>query len=127
MKHLTDEQLAAGWRAGWRVKKSSRRVRTWIAARNATPRRWNSAMASRATRCDAPAIVSRRERAHERKLAPRRALALHRLRWAGAGALALLLVAQTAWLVKPRHAPATALQRPAHLSVRRMRRNLPPS
>jgi hypothetical protein len=43
------------------------------------------------------------------RLAPRRALALHRLRWAGVGVLALLLVAQTAWLVKPRRAPATAL------------------
>jgi hypothetical protein len=40
--------------------------------------------------------------------APRKALARHRLRWAAATALALLLAAPTAWMMKPRHAPAAS-------------------
>lgn len=41
--------------------------------------------------------------------APRRAWAQQRrLRWAGAGVLALLLAAQTVWLLKPRPAPPVA-------------------
>jgi hypothetical protein len=39
-------------------------------------------------------------------IAPRKALALHHLRWAGAGVLAMLLAVQTVWLMKPRPAPA---------------------
>ena len=45
--------------------------------------------------------------------APRKALALHRLRWAGAGVLALVLAAQTAWLMKPHRAPAADQSQPA--------------
>jgi len=40
--------------------------------------------------------------------APARSLARHRLRWAGATVLALLLAAQTAWMMKPRPAPAAS-------------------
>jgi hypothetical protein len=57
------------------------------------------------------AVAIRRQSAHAqsthmaRTIAPRRALALHRLRWAGAGVLAILLVVQTVWMMKPRPAP----------------------
>lgn len=42
----------------------------------------------------------------KRNFTPRRALLTHRLRWAGAMALALLLAAPTAWMLKPQAAPA---------------------
>ena len=47
--------------------------------------------------------------------APARALVWHRLRWVGAGALALLLMAQTAWMMKVRPAPVApqAVSHPA--------------
>ena len=50
-------------------------------------------------------------------LAPARRMQLrmqHRLRWVGAGVLALLLAAQTAWMMKTRPAPASAAQAVAH-------------
>jgi hypothetical protein len=56
--------------------------------------------------------AERAQRSHmSRAVAPRKTLLLHRMRWAGAGVLALLLAAQTAWLMKPRPAaPATTPQ-----------------
>lgn len=41
-------------------------------------------------------------------IAPRKVLALHRLRWAGAGVLAILLAVQTAWILKPHTDPAVS-------------------
>jgi hypothetical protein len=110
MKHLTDEQLA-GWLAGWLAGEEEQQTRSHL---DSCPQCNTEALELR-DGISRYAVAMRRqsslaENAHMNgKLAPRRALALHRLRWAGAGALALLLVAQTAWLVKPRHAPATAL------------------
>ena len=49
--------------------------------------------------------------------APRKALVRHRLRWAAATVLALLLAAQTAWIMLPRHAPDASRPAPAPLCI----------
>jgi len=64
------------------------------------------------------AIALRREAAQAQSarlaegFAPARALVRHRLRWIGAGVLALLLAAQTAWMMKTR--PAAGTKNPSH-------------
>jgi hypothetical protein len=108
MNHLTDEQLA-GWLAGEANQQTqshlegcaqcqgeAQQLRDGI-SRYALAIRRQSAQAQAAHMAGA--------------IAPRKALARHRLRWAGAGVLALLLAAQTAWLVKPT-SPAPAPPRP---------------
>jgi len=105
MNHLTDEQLA-GWLAG----DADQQTRSHV---DSCPQCGAEALELR-DGISRYAIAMRRksalaESAHmQGKLAPRKALALHRLRWAGAGVLALLLASSTAWLVKPHLNPAVA-------------------
>lgn len=108
MNHLTDEQLAA-----WLGGEADPQTRSHFES---------------CPRCRAEAlelhdgisrysVSMRRQAGHAQRthlngyFVPRRALLLHRLRWAGAGVLAILLTAQTLWLMKPQHAPSDA--RPA--------------
>jgi hypothetical protein len=105
MKHLTDEQLA-GWLAGEENQQARSHLDSCPQC-NAEALELRDGISRYAVAMRRQSSVA--ENAHMNgRLSPRRALALHRLRWAGAGVLALLLVAQTAWLVKPRHAPASA-------------------
>ncbi len=103
MNHLTDDQLAE-WLAG----ESTGEARAHLADcplchREALALRDDISRYSLALRHQARQSQS----AHlERNFTPQRALAAHRLRWAGAMALALLLAAPTAWMVKPHAAPA---------------------
>jgi len=110
MKHLTDEQLA-----GWLVEEVDEETRSHLES---------------CLQCKAEAeklregilrysIAMRREaalaqRTHmSRSFAPSKALVQHRLRWVGAGVLALLLAGQTVWLVNSRpsaHAPVASSQ-----------------
>jgi len=115
MNHLTDEQLA-GWLAG----EADPQTRSHV---DSCPQCGAEALELR-DGISRYAIAMRRksalaESAHmQGKLAPRKALAPHRLRWAGAGVLALLLASSTGWLVKPHLNPATAqptASAPAHL------------
>lgn len=105
MNHLTDEQLA-GWLAG----EADQQTRSHV---DSCPQCGAEALELR-DGISRYAIAMRRKSAlaesthMQGKLAPRKALALHRLRWAGAGILALLLASSTAWLVKPHLSPATA-------------------
>ncbi len=103
MNHLMDEQLA-GWPAGEadqetrshiescpQCRAEALELREGISRYGIAMRRW----------------AGRAQMTHRNgNFAPRKALALHRLRWAGAGVLALLLAAQTLWLIKPHHASA---------------------
>jgi hypothetical protein len=108
MKHLTDEQLAE-WLAGDSAEggcaEETRRHLESCAQCH------QEAMTLRDGVLRYSLAVKRQAaRSQEARLAggfaPKRALAMHRLRWAGAGALALLLTAQTAWMLKPHNAPA---------------------
>ncbi|MGA3128079.1 MAG: hypothetical protein ABSD13_15355 [Candidatus Korobacteraceae bacterium] len=96
MKHLTDEQLA-GWLAGEEDQQTGSHL-------DSCPQCNAEALELR-DGISRYAVAMRRqssfaENAHMNgRLAPRRTLALHRLRWAGSGALALLLAASTAWLM----------------------------
>jgi hypothetical protein len=103
MNHLTDDQLAE-WLAG----ESTEETRTHLADcplchREALALRDDISRYSIALRDRA----QQSQGAHlEKNFTPQRALAAHRLRWAGAMALALLLAAPTAWMLKPHTAPA---------------------
>lgn len=105
MNHLMDEQLA-GWLAGEADRETRSHLESCPQCRaEALELREAISRYSIAMRRQA----GRAQRAHlSGNFAPRKALALHRLRWAAAGMLALLLAAQTAWLIKPHHAPANA-------------------
>ncbi len=104
MKHLTDEQLA-GWLAGEANQET-------LSHLESCPQCKAEALGVR-DGISRYAIAVRRQASFAQntqmggKFSPRRALVLHRLRWAGAGVLALLLIAQTAWLVRPRRSQET--------------------
>jgi hypothetical protein len=102
MNHLMDEQLAA-WLAGEADQETRSHLESCPLCRSeALDLREGLRRYSIATRRQAAMAQS----AHmSGTFAPRKDLALLRLRWAGAGVLALLLVAQTAWLIKPHYAP----------------------
>lgn len=107
MKHLTDEQLAE-WLAGDSAEGGcAEETRSHL---ESCPQCHQEAMTLRDGVLRYSLAVKRQAaRSQEARLAedftPKRALAMHRLRWAGAGALALLLTAQTAWMLKPHNAP----------------------
>jgi hypothetical protein len=105
MNHLTDEQLA-GWLAGEADLGTQTHLQNCEHCQaEATALRHGI---SRYT------LVVRQESASAQSLhmpaafAPRKALMLHRLRWAGAGVLALLLAVQTAWIMKPGRVATTS-------------------
>jgi|GEM_PF-577765 hypothetical protein len=102
MNHLTDEQLA-DWLAG----EADNETRSHL--ENCPQCSAESIRLKNGISCYSIALWQQATRAQSVRLAahlaPRRALALHRLRWAGAGVLAMLLAAQTAWMVKPRPTP----------------------
>ncbi len=104
-RHLTDEQLA-GWLAGEADQPTCAHLESCpqcrieaIELRNGISR-YSIAMRQQASRAQATHMNA--------KFAPRKALVLHRVRWAVAGVLALLLAAQTTWLIKSRPAPPAA-------------------
>ncbi len=110
MNHLRDEQLA-GWLAGEADRETRSHLESCPQCRaEAVELREGISRYSIAMRRQAGGA----QRTHlSGNFAPRKAVALHRLRWAGAGVLALLLAAQTAWLIKPQdakphHEPANA-------------------
>jgi hypothetical protein len=102
MNHLTDEQFA-GWLAG-EVNQETQAHLDGCAQCRAEARQLKDGISRYA-------VALRRQSAQAQRahlagtIAPRKALVLHRLRWAGAGVLALVLAAQTAWMLKPRPAP----------------------
>jgi hypothetical protein len=104
MKHLTDEQLA-DWLSGEANQETQTHLESCTRCHSeaVTLRdgisRYSLAMREQSARAQSAHMVG--------NFVPRKALALHRLRWAGAGALALLLAAQTAWMISSRP-PATA-------------------
>jgi hypothetical protein len=103
MNHLTDEQLE-GWLAGDSSSEETRahlqscaRCHSEAVALRDGISRYNLALRQQAARAQSSNLAG--------NFAPKKALAMHRLRWAGAGALALLLTVQTAWMLKPHAAP----------------------
>ncbi len=104
MNHLMDEQLA-GWLAGEADQEtcshleSCPQCRTEAFELRDSISRYSIAMSREAAR----AQMSQRNGNFD----PRKASTLHRIRWVGAGVLAILLAAQTAWLMKSHHAPAS--------------------
>ena len=105
MKHLTDEQIVQ-----WLERESDPQAQEHL----------ESCAQCRAEAHDLQDRISRYSISLRRQaasaqaahlagnLAPRQALVRHRLRWAAAAALGLLLTAQTAWMMKPRPAPPVA-------------------
>lgn len=102
MNHLTDEQFA-----DWLSGEAAPEIRSHLASCEQCNTealqlrddifRYSIAMRHQAIRTQSKRIAE--------DFVPRRAIALHRLRWAGASVLALVLAFQTAWLLKPHHAP----------------------
>ncbi len=104
MNHLTDDQLA-GWLAG-EVNQETRAHLDGCAQCQAEALQLRDGISRYAMTIRRQSAQA--QSAHMAKaIAPRRALALHRLRWAGAGVLAILLAVQTVWMMKPRPAPPT--------------------
>jgi hypothetical protein len=99
MNHLSDEQLL-GWLAGDADEAAQVHLRGCeLCQTEAIAVRDGISRYSLALRAEA-AQAQRARMAGD--FAPRKAEAKHRLRWAGAGALALLLAAQTTWMLRPR-------------------------
>ncbi len=102
MNHLTDEQLAE-WLQGEDAQQTQSHLAECAQCRaEAAEFRDRIARYSIAMRRQAELAQSARM---AETFAPQKALALHRLRWAAATVLTLLLAAQTAWIMRPRHAP----------------------
>ncbi len=112
MNHLTDEQLAA-WLAG----EADQQARSHF---ESCPQCHDEALELR-DGISRYSVSMRRQAGQAQRthlngyVVPWKALLLHRLRWAGAGVLAILLTAQTLWLMKPRYAPSDA--EPANAAV----------
>ncbi len=102
MNHLTDEQLAA-WLAG----EADHQTRSHF---ESCPQCHAEALGLRGG-ISRYSVSMRRQAGHAQNMrlngffVPRKTILLHRLRWTGAGVLAILLTAQTLWLIKPQHAP----------------------
>jgi hypothetical protein len=98
MKHLSDEQFAE-WLAGEASPEAQEHVRGCeLCSREAAGLRDQISRYALAVRRQAAGSESSRL---VRKLTPARTLLFRRLRWAGAAALALLLAAQTGWMMRP--------------------------
>jgi len=98
MNHLTDEQLER-WLAGECTEQTRAHLEGCgqchaeaLALRDGISR-YGLALRQQALRAQAAHLPQ--------NFAPRKALALHRLRWAGATVLAMLLAAHTAWMISP--------------------------
>ena len=98
MNHLTDEQLES-WLAGESAEQTRahlegcRQCHAEALALRDGISRYSLALRQQALRAQAEHLPPH--------FAPRKALALHRLRWTGAAVLATLLAAQTAWMISP--------------------------
>lgn len=105
MNHLTDDQLAE-----WLAAESGEQTRAHLqscAQCNAEATRLRDGVARYSISLHQQA--ARAQSSHMTgTFAPRKAIVRHRLRWAGAAVLALLLAAQTAWMMKPDAAPKIA-------------------
>jgi len=103
MKHLTDEELAE-WLAGESSDETRAHLRC-CASCNAEAINLHDNVAQYSVALRQRSSLAQNARVTG-NFAPGKALARHRLRWAGATVLALLLAAQTAWMMKP-HTPRT--------------------
>jgi len=102
MNHLTDDQLAE-WLAGESGEQTRAHLQS-CAECNAEATRLRDGVARYSISLRQQA--ARAQSAHmTESVAPRKSIAQHRLRWVGATVLALLLAAQTAWMMKP-HTPS---------------------
>jgi hypothetical protein len=102
MNHLTDEQLAE-WLAGEATAETASHLQQCgqchaeaLALRDGISR-YAFALRSQAALAQSAQLAS--------TFSPGKAIARHRLRWAAAAVLALLLAAPTFWLMKPRPTP----------------------
>jgi hypothetical protein len=114
MNHLSDDQLA-DWLAGEADQETEMHLQscTHCHTEAAALRNGVSRYALTLRQQSARAQVAQLDA----NFAPRKALALHRLRWAAAGVLAMLLTGQTVWMLKLHHAPASSqslASTPAH-------------
>jgi hypothetical protein len=101
MKHLTDEQLAE-WLAGEASQETQSHLQDCECCHaEAIVMRDGISRYSLALRQQAALAQSAQL---DPAFSPRKSVASHRPRWAGAGVLALLLGAQTAWMLMPRSA-----------------------
>lgn len=98
MNHLTDDQLAE-WLSGVGTRETLAHIESCPLCHSET-----LALRDDISRY----VVTRRKQArqarvtHQAKtISPKQAFATHRLHWAGAAALALLLATPTAWMLKP--------------------------
>jgi hypothetical protein len=98
MKHLTDEQMAE-WLTGESSDETRAHLRCCASCNaEAIKLRDDVAQYSVALRRQSSSAQNAQMTGN---FAPGKAIARHRLRWAGATVLALLLAAQTAWMMKP--------------------------
>lgn len=99
MKHLADEQLAQ-WLAGEADEQTQSHLDLCESCRAEAFQlrdgisRYTIALRQQSARAQSAHITA--------KFAPRKALLWHRLRWAGAGVLTLVLAAPTAWMLHSR-------------------------
>jgi 4-amino-4-deoxy-L-arabinose transferase-like glycosyltransferase len=98
MNHLTDEQLAE-WLAGESGEETRAHLRCCASCNTEAINlrdsvlRYSMSLRQRSARAQSAQMTG--------NFAPGKTLARHRLRWVGATVLALLLAAQTAWMMKP--------------------------
>lgn len=125
MKHLTDEQLAE-WLAGESGEETRAHLHCCASCNTEAMNlrdgvlRYSMALRRQSARAQSAQMPA--------AFAPGKAVARHRLRWAGAGVLALLLAAQTAWMMKPQTgAHVTAPTGNAHNSQSNSQLNSQPS
>jgi hypothetical protein len=102
MNHLTDDQLSE-WLAGESTAETRSHLEACPQCRDeaGTLRdgisRYSFSLRDQARHAQAAHLVN---------VDPKKTLAAHRLRWAAAAALAMLLAAPTAWMMRPRVVPA---------------------
>jgi hypothetical protein len=105
MNHLTDDQLSE-WLAGESTAETRShfdacpQCRDEAGALHDGIARYSFSLREQARHAQAAHLVS---------IDPKKTLAAHRLRWAAAAALALLLAAPTAWMMRPHVTPAPLL------------------
>jgi hypothetical protein len=106
MNHLTDDQLSE-WLAGESAAETRSHLESCPQCRDEAGAlrdgisRYSFSLREQARHAQA---------AHLANIDPQKILTAHRLRWAAATALALMLAAPTAWMLKPRAVPATPPQ-----------------
>ena len=106
MNHLTDDQLSE-WLAGESTAETRSHLEACPQCRDEAGAlrdgisRYSFSLRERARHAQAAHLVN---------IDPKKILTAHRLRWTAAAALALMLAAPTAWMLKPHGVPATPPQ-----------------